>query len=118
MTERAAFPPGEAREDWKIFRALSEKLGVTLAYDTLAQLRQAMFEQAPHLASLDSVAKADAPVAPETGKMEAAPFTAAVQDFYFTNPIARASAIMADCARSKEAAPKPPTLPERMASNG
>jgi NADH-quinone oxidoreductase subunit G len=103
MTERAAFPPGEAREDWKIFRALSEKLGVTLAYDTLAQLRQAMFEQAPHLASLDSVAKADAPVAPETGKMEAAPFTAAVQDFYFTNPIARASAIMADCARSKEA---------------
>jgi NADH-quinone oxidoreductase subunit G len=103
MTERAAFPPGEAREDWKIFRALSEKLGVTLAYDTLAQLRQAMFEQAPHLASLDSVAKADAPVAPETGKMEAAPFNAAVQDFYFTNPIARASAIMADCARSKEA---------------
>ena len=101
MTERAAFPPGEAREDWKIFRALSERLGVTLAYDSLAQLRQAMFEQAPHLAVLDSVAKAGAPVAPKAGKMEAAPFAAAVQDFYFTNPIARASAIMADCARSK-----------------
>jgi NADH-quinone oxidoreductase subunit G len=101
MTEQAATPPGEAREDWKIFRALSARLDVTLPYDNLNELRAAMYEAVPHLAQLDNVIAADAPVAPPHDGLGAEAFTYAVSDFYFTNPIARASAIMADCAKAK-----------------
>ena len=103
MTEQAATPPGEAREDWKIFRALSARLDVTLPYDNLNELRAAMYEAAPQLAQLDAVVAADAPQAPSHDGLGTAAFTYAVSDFYFTNPIARASAIMADCAKAKDA---------------
>jgi NADH-quinone oxidoreductase subunit G len=101
MTEQAATPPGEAREDWKIFRALSARLDVTLPYDNLNALRAAMYEAAPHLAQLDEIIAADAPQAPSHDGLGTAAFDYAVSDFYFTNPIARASAIMADCAKAK-----------------
>jgi NADH-quinone oxidoreductase subunit G len=103
MTEQAATPPGEAREDWKIFRALSARLDVTLPYDNLSALRVAMYDAAPHLAQLDTLIGADAPQAPAHDGLGADSFTYAVGDFYFTNPIARASAIMADCAKAKDA---------------
>ena len=103
MTEQAATPPGEAREDWKIFRALSACLDVTLPYDNLNELRAAMYEAAPHLAQLDEIVAADAPQAPSHDGLGTDAFTYAVSDFYFTNPIARASAIMADCAKAKGA---------------
>ena len=103
MTEQAATPPGEAREDWKIFRALSARLDITLPYDNLNELRVAMYEAAPHLAQLDEIVAADAPQAPSHDGLGTATFTYAVSDFYFTNPIARASAIMADCAKAKGA---------------
>ena len=102
MTEQAATPPGEAREDWKIFRALSARLDATLPYDTLNELRAAMYEAASHLAQIDTVVAADEPQAPSAGSMGSEAFTYAVTDFYFTNPIARASATMADCAKAKE----------------
>ena len=101
MTERAAFPPGEAREDWKIFRALSDHLAVTLDFDTVEALRVKMFAVAPHLAQLDHIEPAGAPQAPEGGAMTSDAFGVAVEDFYFTNPIARASATMAACAKAK-----------------
>jgi len=103
MTEQAATPPGEAREDWKIFRALSARLDVTLPFDNLAALRAAMYEAVPHLAQLDETVAADAPIAPTHDGLSTDGFNYAVSDFYFTNPIARASAIMADCAKAKEA---------------
>ncbi|CAI8180908.1 MAG: NADH-quinone oxidoreductase chain 3 [Alphaproteobacteria bacterium] len=103
MTEQAATPPGEAREDWKIFRALSARLDVTLPYDNLNELRAAMNEAAPHLAQLDEIIAADAPQAPLHDGLGTEAFAYAVSDFYFTNPIARASAIMADCAKAKGA---------------
>ena len=103
MTEQAATPPGEAREDWKIFRALSARLDITLPYDNLNALRAAMYEAAPHLAQLDEIVAADAPQAPSHDGLGTDAFTYAVNDFYFTNPIARASAIMADCAKAKGA---------------
>ena len=103
MTEQAATPPGEAREDWKIFRALSARLDITLPYDNLNALRAAMYEAAPHLAQLDEIVVADAPQAPSHDGLGTDAFTYAVNDFYFTNPIARASAIMADCAKAKGA---------------
>ena len=104
MTAQAATPPGDAREDWKIFRALSAHLDATLPYDNLSELRAAMFAQVPHLAQLDTIIAADKPQA--TGQvgsdLEATPFAYAVGDFYFTNPVARASATMADCAKAKQ----------------
>ena len=51
----AVFPPGDAKEDWKILRALSEVLGRTIRLDTLAQVRGRMAEMAPHLAAIDQI---------------------------------------------------------------
>src|SRR5207247_2148736 len=102
MAGRASFPPGEAREDWAILRALSDVLGKRLAYDSLAALRQALFRAHPHLQRVDQIA-AGSPSDVEKlarigGSTAKAPFVAAVDDFYLTNPIARASAIMAECS--------------------
>jgi NADH-quinone oxidoreductase subunit G len=105
MTNRAAFPPGDAREDWAIIRALSDHLGATLPWNNLEELRSAMYKIAPQLASLDQVHKADAAALAELahvkGKTSNAPFMSPVKDFYFTNPIARASKIMAECSALK-----------------
>ena len=103
MTSRAAFPPGEAREEWAILRALSDTLGHRLPFDSLAALRQMLFKAFPHLMRLDEIAPADAAavrtLAGRGGKTDATPFKAAYASYYLTNPIARASAVMAECAR-------------------
>jgi NADH-quinone oxidoreductase subunit G len=100
MTLRAVFPPGEAREDWKIVRALSAVLGKTLPFDSAQQLRAAMFAAHPHLALLDLVVPADSAAIERLAARPAKPgkerFGRAIDDFYLTNPIARASAIMAN----------------------
>jgi NADH-quinone oxidoreductase subunit G len=102
MAARASFPPGEAREDWAILRALSDRLGHRLPYDTLAELRRALFAAHPHLQRMDAMvpgAAADIErLAGLGGTPERAPFRSPVADFYFTNPIARASAVMAECS--------------------
>jgi NADH-quinone oxidoreductase subunit G len=103
MANRAAFPPGEAREDWAIIRALSEVMGKRLPYDSLAALRQAMFKAVPHLMRLDRIeaGKSDEIklLAGKGGSVEKMAFKTPVADFYLTNPIARASAVMAECSR-------------------
>ncbi len=103
MAARAAFPPGDAREDWAILRALSDSLDRRLPYDSLAALRGALFAAHPHLQRVDQVApgsRADIEsVAALTGTPEKVPFASAVADFYLTNPIARASAVMAECSK-------------------
>jgi NADH-quinone oxidoreductase subunit G len=103
MANRAAFPPGDAREDWAIVRALSDVLGKKLPYDSLNALRQAMFKAAPHLMRIDRIEPGDASaiktIAGQGGSVEKTPFKSPVEDFYLTNPIARASAVMAECSR-------------------
>ena len=103
MASRAAFPPGEAREDWAIIRALSDVMGKKLPYDSLPALRQAMFKAVPHLMRLDRIETGDAgdikKLAGRGGSVDKTPFKASVEDFYLTNPIARASAVMAECSR-------------------
>ncbi|MGO4669013.1 NADH-quinone oxidoreductase subunit NuoG [Bosea sp. 2RAB26] len=102
MTDRATFPPGDAREDWAILRALSGVLGKTLPFDSLAALRQALYAAHPHFAGLDTLPAADASslgaLAGLGGKTDKAGFASPVADFYQTNPIARASAVMAECS--------------------
>ena len=117
MATRAVFPPGEAREDWSIFRALSDRIGKTLPYDDLFSLRQALIEavpsfgqldqmQAPGAASEDQPAFGPSDIAASAstngaGAPEKSAFTAIIQDFYLTNPVARASATMAECAAAR-----------------
>ncbi|PZN99542.1 MAG: NADH-quinone oxidoreductase subunit G [Hyphomicrobiales bacterium] len=102
MTDRATFPPGDAREDWAILRALSAALGQTLPFDSLSGLRKALYEAHPHFAALDVLETADAAglgaLADLGGKADKAGFVSTVPDFYQTNPIARASAVMAECS--------------------
>jgi NADH-quinone oxidoreductase subunit G len=106
MAGRASFPPGEAREDWAILRALSDPLGCKLPYDSLAQLRQALFKAHPHLQRIDQVTPGDpaniAALAARGGTAEKTVFGSAVDDFYLTNPIARASVTMAECSAIAE----------------
>jgi NADH-quinone oxidoreductase subunit G len=100
MTSRATFPPGDAQEDWKIVRALSGALGKPLPFDTVQELRAKMFADHPHLALLDSIAPADVAAIERLAKRPAKPgkdrFEPAISDFYLTNAIARASAVMAN----------------------
>jgi NADH-quinone oxidoreductase subunit G len=103
MARRASFPPGEAREDWAIVRALSEVLGRRLPYDSLGQLRQALFNVHPHLRRIDEIAPGSRFDITAVAALGGAPekravFGSMVDDFYLTNPIARASAVMAGCS--------------------
>jgi NADH-quinone oxidoreductase subunit G len=103
MANRAAFPPGDAREDWAIIRALSDVVGKKLPHDSLSALRQAIFKAVPHLMRVDQIEAGDASViktlAGKGGSVEKTPFKSPVEDYYLTNPIARASAVMAECSR-------------------
>ncbi|ASP33017.1 NADH-quinone oxidoreductase subunit NuoG [Labrenzia sp. VG12] len=102
MADRAAFPPGEAREDWAILRALSATLSQTLDFDSLSQLRGKLFEAVPHMASIDMIEAGSAAdieqLANAKAKMDSAGFANVIRDFYLTNPIARASKVMAECS--------------------
>ena len=92
---RAGFAPGEAKENWAILRALSAELGATQPWDSLAQLRMALVAAVPHLGRIDEVPENDwQPLALRDPAM--ADFRTAVSDFYLTNPIARASVLMAE----------------------
>ena len=99
---RAGFAPGEAKENWAILRALSAELGSALPYDSLAQLRQALVAAHPHLAQIDQVVENEWKAEP-ADKMGDATFKNAISDFYLTNPIARASSVMAELSANAKA---------------
>jgi NADH-quinone oxidoreductase subunit G len=107
MTMRATFPPGEAREDWAILRALSETLGHTLPWNSLPELRTAMYRVAPQLRRLDQLTPANPAeleqLAAAGGELSHEPFRSPITDFYLTNPIARASRIMGECSALRAA---------------
>ncbi|HZB39108.1 MAG TPA: NADH-quinone oxidoreductase subunit NuoG [Beijerinckiaceae bacterium] len=103
MANRASFPPGDAREDWAILRALSEGLGSRLPFDSLPQLRRKLYAEHPHLGAIGEIAPGDGPAAIQAlaaagGTPSREPFASPILDFYLTNPIARASGVMAECS--------------------
>jgi NADH-quinone oxidoreductase subunit G len=98
LARRAVFPPGEAREDWRIIRALSAAVGRPLPFDTLPELRQRMWETHPHLAETDRVIPAPWGTFGEPGPVDPAPFAYPISDYYRTDPISRASHTMARCS--------------------
>ncbi|PZQ57913.1 MAG: NADH-quinone oxidoreductase subunit G, partial [Phenylobacterium zucineum] len=101
---RAVFPKGEAKEDWAILRALSERLGAKLPYDTLDQLRAKLFAEHPTFGRVDYVAETPAAVdfaaLGKKGEVADTPLWSSVANFYLSNPIARASVTMAECAQT------------------
>jgi len=99
---RAAFPPGEAKENWAVLRALSAEVGKTLAWDSQAALRRAMIASVPHLGQVDLVAQNAWQKLPAK-KPARADFRNAIRDFYLTNPIARASVLMAELSAQAKA---------------
>jgi NADH-quinone oxidoreductase subunit G len=106
LADRANFPPGDAREDWAILRALSDVLGHKLPFDSLKALRACLYAGHPHLAKLDEITASgafDAATFAANGAARSrAPFVSTIADFYLTNPIARASEVMAECSALAE----------------
>jgi len=108
---RAGFAPGEAKENWAILRALSGELGATLPYDSVAQLRQALVKDVPHLKKIDQVPENDWQPLPKA-KLGKADFRLAIKDFYLTNPIARSSELMAELSANAKARANQPLAAE------
>ena len=111
LAVRASFPPGEAKENWAILRALSAEMGAPLAYDSLAQLRQALVAEVELFARVDQVVVNDWSALPVQA-LEMGKFGFAVSDFYLTNPIARASTVMAELSANAKARETNPVAAE------
>lgn len=107
LGRRAVFPPGDAREDWAIIRALSDVLGHTLPYNTLAELRARMAKASPVFETLDTIVRADWAEFGKKGKLLKMPFEPAIENFYQTCPISRASETMQKCTEAFVAAKTP-----------
>ena len=97
---RATFPPGDAREDWTILRALSGLAGQVLPYDDLGAVRARMEQLAPHFADVDAISAAPWGEFGQAGAMGKAPFASPIADYYMTDPICRASVTMAQCSEA------------------
>ena len=106
---RSGFAPGEAKDNWAILRALSAEAGAALPFDTLAQLRQAMVRDHRHLRAVDEVPRNEWQ-AVEPGDVSGEPLRHAVRDFYLTNPVARASEVMAKLSSNARARLQQPRL--------
>jgi len=97
---RATFPPGEAREDWRILRALSQAMGWKLPFDSLGQLRERLIAAAPQFGRVDEIAPVAWGKCGTPGRIEPVPFVYPITDYYRTDPISRASPTMAACAEA------------------
>ena len=99
-SERATFPPGDAREDWAVLRALSDVLGRPLAYDSLPALRARMGRTNPVFDTRDEIVAAAWGGAAPAGRIDDATFASPVANYYMTDPISRASETMAVCTET------------------
>jgi NADH-quinone oxidoreductase subunit G len=97
-TQRACDPPGDAREDWRVVRALSERLGRPLPVTSLADVRARLAAVNPVFASAERLVAAAWEPFGVRGAIADAPLVPAIDNFYLTNPICRASVTMAECS--------------------
>ncbi|NXX68073.1 NDUS1 oxidoreductase, partial [Spizella passerina] len=109
QTRVAVTPPGMAREDWKIIRAVSELAGLTLPYENLDEIRKRLEEVSPNLVRYDDVEEANYFIqANELAKLAKQQLLAdplvppqlTIKDFYMTDSISRASQTMAKCVKA------------------
>jgi NADH-quinone oxidoreductase subunit G len=97
QAQRAAFPPGDAREDWAVIRALSDVLGQPLPYDDLKMVRGRLVDANSVFLNVDEITPAPWGDFGKEGKPSSAPLRSPIDNFYMTDPISRASATMAAC---------------------
>jgi NADH-quinone oxidoreductase subunit G len=97
FSDKAVFAPGDAREDWTILRALADALGVSVGFDSFAELRAAMIAEVPALGQ-EGLASYGALPKPGKGAKPKGKIAYPIKDFYLTNPIARASLTMQRCS--------------------
>ena len=102
LCNRANFAPGEAKENWAIIRALSSELGNSLPFNNLAQLRKMLTSLHPNLGCVDEVPVNDWKLI-QGGRLLEKNFKNKIRDFYLTNPIARASSVMAELSANAKA---------------
>jgi NADH-quinone oxidoreductase subunit G len=100
FARRACYPPGEAREDWTIIRALSEVLGKTLPLNTLDQVRQRLRDVNPAFGAGDRIEPGKWAAFGRKGDLDSRPFETPDTNFYLTNPVCRASVTMAQCVEA------------------
>ncbi|MDG2284001.1 MAG: molybdopterin-dependent oxidoreductase, partial [Alphaproteobacteria bacterium] len=100
MGLQASFPPGEAREDWKILRALSEAARKTLPFNTIEALREALIAAHASFGAIDQVEAAEWADFGDAGDTSDAAFGQVIENFYMTDPISRCSAVMAECTET------------------
>jgi NADH-quinone oxidoreductase subunit G len=99
---RAAFPPGDAREDWAILRAFAGVMGINIGFDSLDELRELLFRAVPHFADRDMISPAKWVKFGSRAKVKPYQITNAVDNFYMTCAISRASETMAECVRATD----------------
>lgn len=99
LAERASFPPGQAKENWAILRALSAVLDVKLPFDNLNSLRTELYQEFPEMNRFDHVRENSGKTL-KLNKLGKASFKYAISDHYLTNPIARASEVMAELSKN------------------
>ena len=97
---RAIFPPGEAREDWAIIRAVSGLIGRSIGMDSLEEVREALFVECPHFANADFILPSKWSKFGRLSKVSSQPLVSTFDNFYMTCPISRASKTMAECCRA------------------
>jgi NADH-quinone oxidoreductase subunit G len=97
QTRLAVFPPGEAKEDWRIVRAISENLGKPLAYESLKGVRDRLAAVSPVFGAIGSLTNAAWGAFGAEGAVSDKPLVSNIDNFYMTDPISRASKTMADC---------------------
>jgi NADH-quinone oxidoreductase subunit G len=103
QTQAAILPLGDAKEDWKILRALSAVLEKTLPFDNFAELREAMYKKHPHFANIDEIKPAKLKKSQaKSQKAKGKSFEYPIQNFYMTCPISRNSKTMAACSAELE----------------
>ena len=98
VSERATHPPGDARSDWSILRALSDAVGRPLPFDDIDQLRAAVGAERPHLVQAGLTLFEGMPAAPAAPTGLSGGIVYPIADFYLTNPIARSSPTMQRCS--------------------
>jgi NADH-quinone oxidoreductase subunit G len=109
LAKQAVFAPGEAREDWKIIRALSEVAGKALPYDDIAQVRARLVEANPIFGAIDTIKPAAWKPFGKDGDCDKSPFGEYIGNFYMTDAISRASKVMAECTDAFEQGKKEKT---------
>jgi NADH-quinone oxidoreductase subunit G len=108
-TRLAAFPPGQAREDWKIVRALADAIGIHMPYDNLTQMRARLADINPLFAKIDAIEPAPWGTFGTAGAVADEPLKTAISNYYMTDPIGRASPTMAVCVETFVNGAKPRT---------